>query len=350
MPSYTYNRSITIDHTKLGSTSLTNFPVLVHGNNATFKTVGNGGHVQNASGFDIGFFSDATATTAYKWEMLAYDGSTGEFWAFVKVPSVSHSVDTVFSVCYGDGSISTFQSVVSDVWTGYYRVMHLNESAHPYADVTSRADNSTSTNDPTQVAGKFNKAQSFVGASTQSITVSQTGTGFSSTVSGWFKSSTTSGVSVVILDDRGNVSLNGQVLYVNANVPSYYRNNVGPIVGSSGVCDGNWHYLVGVSNSTTPIIRIYIDGAAGGTFGGTGNPEAIGAAYIGRSADASPAWATAVQQEIRQSNSELSADWILTDYNNQNDPDTFLAFGSENVVGGSSIPVFMNTYRQQRSS
>ncbi len=327
---YTYHRSITVDHTKLGASSLTNYPMLVHLNDATFKTVANGGHVENASAFDVGFFTDAAATTPVYWEILSYDGSTGEIWAFANIPSVSHTVDTVFYVCYGDAGISTFQSSVSSVWSGFYRVMHLNEASHPYHDVTARADNSTGTADPTQVAGLFNLAQSFVAASNQVINVTQTGTGFNQTMSAWFKSSTTSG-QAFSFDDRGNGSSNGGILFVFNNQAGYFRNNVGPIVSSTGICDGNWHYLVATSDTFfSTEIRLYVDGVSVSSFGSVGNPEASGNAFLGAVTPGNTAYNTCVTQELRQISSRLSADIILTDYNNQSSPDTFITVGAEN--------------------
>src|SRR6266478_2308940 len=104
-----FSRSLTIDHTQVPSTQ-TNFPVLVNFTNSAFATIANGGHVSNANGYDIRFFSDAALTTLLKWEMERYNASTGEVVAWVKIASVSSASDTIFYMQYGDRTITTDQS------------------------------------------------------------------------------------------------------------------------------------------------------------------------------------------------------------------------------------------------
>jgi hypothetical protein len=120
-----YYRALTVDKTKVPSTQ-SNFPVLVSVTHATLKTVANGGHVANSHGYDIGFFADSAGTTPLKWELERYNAATGEVVAWVKIPSLSSSVDTVFYVFYGDAAISTDQSDPTAVWSnGFAAVYHL---------------------------------------------------------------------------------------------------------------------------------------------------------------------------------------------------------------------------------
>ena len=108
-------RSMTIDHTKVPSTQ-SNFTVLVSLTDPALKTVANGGHVANANGYDIGFYADSGGTTKLKWEVEKYDGTTGNLIAWVKIPSVSSSIDTVFYLMYGDSAINTDQSDPPNTW------------------------------------------------------------------------------------------------------------------------------------------------------------------------------------------------------------------------------------------
>src|SRR5439155_310959 len=102
-------RSMTIDHTKVPSTQ-SNFTVMVNVTDPALKTVANGGHVANANGYDIGFYADSGGTTKLKWQVEKYNGTTGNLIAWVKIPSVSSSIDTVFYLMYGNSSINTDQS------------------------------------------------------------------------------------------------------------------------------------------------------------------------------------------------------------------------------------------------
>ena len=113
-------RSLTIDHTKVPSTQ-SNFTVLVSLTDPALKTVANGGHVANANGYDIGFYADSGGTTKLKWEVEKYDGTTGNLIAWVKIPSVSSSTDTVFYLMYGDSSINTDQSDPPNTWDSNFK-------------------------------------------------------------------------------------------------------------------------------------------------------------------------------------------------------------------------------------
>ena len=84
-----YARSITIDFTKVSATTQTDFPVLISGTYPYLAAIPTlGGKVANASGYDVGFYSDAGLTTKLKWETEKYVSTTGEVAYWVKVPLV----------------------------------------------------------------------------------------------------------------------------------------------------------------------------------------------------------------------------------------------------------------------
>src|SRR5207302_9277285 len=114
-PGNACHRQMTVNHTLVPSAQ-SNFTVLVSVTDATLKTVANGGHVANANGYDIGFYTDSGGSTKLKWEVERYDGTTGNLIAWVKIPSVSSSSDTVFYLMYGDSSINTDQSDPLNTW------------------------------------------------------------------------------------------------------------------------------------------------------------------------------------------------------------------------------------------
>ncbi len=137
-PTVACQRPLTIDHTKVPSTQ-SNFTALVSLSDPALKTVANGGHVANANGYDIGFYADSGGTTKLKWEVEKYDGVTGNLIAWVKIPSVSSSTDTVFYLMYGDSSINTNQSDPPNTWDlNFKAVWHLgNGSTLSLNDSTS---------------------------------------------------------------------------------------------------------------------------------------------------------------------------------------------------------------------
>ena len=134
---------MTIDHTKVPSTQ-SNFTVLVSVTDPALKTVANGGHVANANGYDIGFYADSGGNTKLKWEVEKYDGTSGNLIAWVKIPSVSSSSDTVFYLMYGNSSINTDQSDPPNTWDSNFKgVWHMADSA---ANTTIRESTVTGAN------------------------------------------------------------------------------------------------------------------------------------------------------------------------------------------------------------
>lgn len=158
---YNYRRSITTDHTKVPNTDQSNFPVLIKGNYAYLATTANGGKVQNSNGYDVIVTSDSGCTTKLNHEVETYTAATGAVNYWVKVPTVSHTTDSVIYLCYGNSSITTDQSNPTGVWdTNYKGVWHLgNGSTVSLADSTG-VNNGTN-HSATATTGKVNGAAAF---------------------------------------------------------------------------------------------------------------------------------------------------------------------------------------------
>jgi YD repeat-containing protein len=88
---FTYQRSLTIDHSKVPDTDQSNFPVLISGPYSYLATVANGGKVQNANGYDVIFAADSSCNTKLNHEIESYSASTGAVNYWVAVPSVVSS-------------------------------------------------------------------------------------------------------------------------------------------------------------------------------------------------------------------------------------------------------------------
>ncbi len=119
--------------------------------------VANGGHVANANGYDIGFYADSGGTTKLKWEVERYDGTTGRLIAWVKIPSVSSSTDTVFYLMYGDSSITTDQSDPLNTWESNFKgVYHLGDGSTVVGTDSTGQAAGTKNGTLTAGAGKIN--------------------------------------------------------------------------------------------------------------------------------------------------------------------------------------------------
>jgi len=155
--SYTTRKKGTIDHTKIDA-ALANFPVLVKLTAANFDFA-----KANADGFDIRF-TDSDGSTLLKYERERHDAtnSWAEYW--VKIPTVSDNVDTVFYIYYrttdtADGADPT------NVWDANHKaVWHMNdETTATILDSTSNDADGTkkAANHPIEVDAKIAKGQDF---------------------------------------------------------------------------------------------------------------------------------------------------------------------------------------------
>jgi hypothetical protein len=86
--SMSYARAITIDHRQVPNTDQTNFPVLISETFPYLATVANGGHVQNANGYDIVFTSDAAGQVQLPYESDNYNPVTGTAGFWVLIPEL----------------------------------------------------------------------------------------------------------------------------------------------------------------------------------------------------------------------------------------------------------------------
>jgi len=129
--SYAHARAIIIDHTKVPNTDQTNFPLLISGTYTYLATAANGGGVQNPSGYDIIFTSDLAGANQLNYEIDSYDAATGNISAWVQIPNLSHTVDTVIYVNYGNSSITASQATPTGVWDSTYEgVWHFSSNGY----------------------------------------------------------------------------------------------------------------------------------------------------------------------------------------------------------------------------
>src|SRR5260221_2535016 len=140
---WTNRRKITINHAKIsGGADLTNFPMLVSVTDVELKTVGNGGKVGRSDGTDI-LFTAGDGTTKLNHELESYSPTAGSAAAWVRIPGVSASVDTVIYVYYGNAGAADQQNKTG-VWDSNYKVVnHLKDAAGTVTDSTQYGNHGT---------------------------------------------------------------------------------------------------------------------------------------------------------------------------------------------------------------
>ena len=248
---------------------LTDFPYLISCNATViscpqFKTVGNGGQVQNASGFDIAFYVDSgCSTTKLNWEIEDWSASTGNGDWWVQVPVSTNT----FYECWDNASISTDQSSKTATWSGesYQLVMHGGTpSSFSAADSSANALSSTVTSVSAGTgivngAGSYNGSSSLVDFSTPASTQCTP----TCTLEAWVKTSSNPSEQDII-SNQWNFCCNG-IIMSQKNSPATSLNAAWGKSGSVAqgpaifnIADGSWHLVAVVYNAG--VGSFYVDG------------------------------------------------------------------------------------------
>ena len=163
---FEFYKVITIDHTKVsGSGSHANFPVLISILDSDLYD-----NVQ-PDGDDIAF-SNNTAWLDHEIELFKknYNGTHAQLIAWVRIPSLSTSEDTIIRMYYGNSTMGT-QEYPRRVWdSNYLGIWHVSENGNgtlnEYSDSSiyqnrGQGGKGNSSYVPTRISGKIGYSQDF---------------------------------------------------------------------------------------------------------------------------------------------------------------------------------------------
>ena len=334
---WTYRKKITIDELKVDA-DLVDFPVLVKLTSANFDFT-----KALSTGYDIRFTS-SDGTTLLKYERERHDqaNSLAEYW--VKIPSVSGTVDTDFYIYYrttdtADGADPT------NVWDANFKgVWHQIGASTTLADAKGVYPfTKKSSTEPTEVSGKIYKAQDYDGSDDYAAR-NDDGLRISTALSmeTWMKKdSATSGAGAIIARNGYSVNRQNYRIHLYSDADPAYTKVYAEFVDNAGngkdldsdngtITDTNWHYIAATTDLNN--INIYVDGAlvktvalGAWTMGTLTNTNTyFGARYY---ADSLGGYFPGLIDEIRLSTLLRSAAWIKASYNTGND--SLLIYGSE---------------------
>ncbi len=334
-----------------------NFPTLV--TEATFSancqeilTTGNANSAQ-ADGGDLRFSSDPAGVSQLACEVVVwtqnatFSSAKAEVWVGGVAPSSGGNV-TIY-VWYKAGGGQTQPAANASfgsqaVWdTNYFIVQHLpNGSTLTLNDSTSNANNLTN-NGGTAGAGKIDGCITLNGSSQFANKSSATGapTGNAArTFSCWLNPSSISNANNHFAVCEGTVSNNAGLL-IGISDNAIVANGTILITTAGGANDlysatqaviGSWSYVVGTYDGAG-ILEIYANGVSGGTKNITSTNTANSNFFVGK--HVSGEFFAGAIDEVRGSKIVRSAGWILTEYNNQNSPGTFIiANAPTSILGG----------------
>lgn len=324
-----YYRSLTLDQP---ASDLTNFPVLFSGTYSYLKTIGNGGKVNNGSGYDITFYSDAALTTLLKFERVFWDATTGtvEFW--VKVPTLASASATVIYLAYGNPAISTDQQDAVNTWDANFKaVYHLPDGTTLSANDSKGVNNGT-VNSVIAATGKIDGAGNGNGGNNNITIGTDASLNITSdiTMSAWIKTNT-SGTECLIGAAQASFPYPGYQLdigVITAGKMAYYSGfAIAWVESNSTFNDNAWHHVAVVYSSN--VATFYKDGSADGTPVAGAPSSYSGSRSIFNSSDNSSFPWQQLADEVHIAATSRSATWIATEYSNQNDPANFYVIGSE---------------------
>ena len=338
---YAYSREITIHHNLVPNTDQSNFPLLFSGTFPYLAAAGNGGGVQNTSGYDIVFASDAAGVNKLNFERRSYNASTGQVQYWVQVPTVSHSTDTVIYLLYG-ATVSLDPSNKTGTWSSNYKgVWHMDEtSGTVLADSTLNANSAVkgSATNPAPVIGYVGGGQQFVNTGNLAASALSPSTNITSggiTISAIMYPTNFNAYGGIYRRSSGpgdNGSAAQENLMIN-NVGGDITYGVGGMsvtwpMGPNYTTAYNqnaWNFITLTHNFSTNAVSCYLNGkllpvkALAVPSSAANDIVILGNRAYGVGNNSFPG----TLDEIRVSSGVLSQDWIATEVNNQSNPGSF---------------------------
>jgi hypothetical protein len=327
-----YRKQISINHSQVAG-DLSNFPIFIHSIDADLSAKAQPG------GDDILFMDGIGVAYKLFHEIESYKASNGELLAWVNIPNLNADENTTIYMYYGNPESGNAQ-MPERVWDPYFAVVwHLKESSGEIHDSTNRVSGGTI--DGAQlVSGKMGSALEFLDHDSVKGISSSFDDSITDafTVTAWVKwyGPCTYPHDQIIFDGRSSLT-NGFVFFIQHDtglLKMYLMRANTVIYSESPIPVGVWTFVVGVFNDDTNTMRLYINGGENGTITTTQQYlDSSESAMIGNNhwASSDGQWAptNGVIDELRIVQTERTADWLVTEYNNQNDPFDFLTFGSE---------------------
>ncbi|MFX1369438.1 MAG: LamG-like jellyroll fold domain-containing protein, partial [Promethearchaeota archaeon] len=352
---YYHRKQITISHENVAG-DLVNFPVLVDIYDPDLRTD------VRSDGRDIAF---AIGEETLVHEIESFDRefnlTHAHIVAWVKVPLLSGSSDTVISMYYGNPLAPIVYSS-GPVWdSGYLGVWHLSESGtgalNEYQDSSQymhhgQGGEGNTSFVPTQVAGKIGRGQDFNNLDGYYDLIDCGDSplwnldGYQITLQAWVQHDITPNTHVYgIMNHKG--WYDGYSLFVNYGGGSTLKptfclpGQTHQLRGANDVTGGTWHHIVATYDGS--LMRIYVDGVQDPNVLAKSDailPSAYEQGFwIGHGDQPkdkvwSAEWDGQID-EVRISDVVRSSGWIQTEFQNQDDPSGFCLVGAEEAVGYS---------------
>ncbi|MBL0047142.1 MAG: DUF2341 domain-containing protein [Bacteroidetes bacterium] len=343
---YSFYKKLSVQESQItvNNNSLSGFPVLVRITDADLKSVANGGRVQSNNGYDI-VYTASDMNTLIPFQMESYDAVTGTLVAWVKIPTISATVNTDFYLFFGNAN-NTINLGSKSTWDANYKgVYHLHADV---ADGTINASNLTNTGTTNYSPGLAADGQR-IGSGNYLSRAATAGLQITGdfTLEAWMlpnslisgsnenivlsSSSTNNGAAATninyCLSISGSGGSAGTLIF-----KWQYSNNSDEQVSSTAPITNTtvgWHNITVVRDVTAKQVRFYFDGLQLGAAVSFSNLPSGGASnsfLIGKNLQDPGRTIDAVFDEVRISNSIRTPEWIQAEYNNYKAASSFISY------------------------
>lgn len=343
-PDFKYFRELTIQYQYVKE-DMTYVPIVF-----VFSGYTNRDDIMSGSNYTIKFTNANSVALSY--EVENYDPVTGQLIVWIKVDSLSTTQDTKLYMYYGSSQTEALDNP-KDVWrdSSFDAVWHFQD-----LNDSSWNENNGTNHGTTSVTGMIGNGRQFDNANfkvapynypdSQYITTDlnlDLWLGGSSFVSMWVKPATTwtgadtdwQAPGIIGVEDNATVN---DIYYGMADSTGKIYTAVGDTTGAKttvSMNDGTWRYVVMTRDATTGVTNMYVNGVLVSTVTSDTGFKTTAFYSIGRKEDTKippllyPQYYYGAIDELRISTVFKSANWILTQYNNQNDPISFTGVGQQ---------------------
>jgi hypothetical protein len=333
--SFPFSVNLTIPASQVNST-LTDFPLLVtlsssisgFSYNAFLDSDSDG----IRTGGDLRIFASNGKELSYE---LADWNTSGVSRVWVKVPTISSSVDTIITAVWGKpGTETTTPDYATNdsVWSnGFHGVWHMDKIiSNSLSDSSPNGFHATSVNGALVGSGQIGHGVILDGTDDYVNLGREAGNpGSTIGTSFWVKSN---GTRNRILSNKETTSgTTGWEIYAGSSDTKVYLKGSGSSVRSKDVvsswASSNWHY-VSAGYHADGSLSLHVDGVSKTMSNPVENVFASTRDLrLGDASDTSTEWNGAFD-EVRISNVVRSADWAKAEYDNQKSSQTLVTYGS----------------------
>lgn len=347
-PAWAWRRAITIQENKVNGSGLhKDFPVLISEIHPDFRSVANGGHVEQANGGDIKFTKDDG--TKMDHELEYYDPVTGEVIAWVELPFLVTDENTTIFIYYGNNAGGLTEWDTEGTWdSDFIGVWHMGERPDISTDghcaneeVNSDVCDSTGYNNNADginldafdhqrlrigYANEFNdgNAERFIAPYDPSFDFTS-----AVTMEAWVNLDTDGTTRYIMAHHARFFNDLSYSLRLGSNDALNFGSGVSIHTDGPIVPENAWHHVAVTWDDLDDTYRYYVDGQPGITGIHAGPiPTHSEPFFVG--ATGSPGdYFDGHMDEVRLSKTARDADWLSTSFNNQNSTSTFYSLGPE---------------------